>query len=164
MHTGLPQHVKDSTYATILTDSVSLLWKVELKTQIALCQCSPPTSCRCTALAMPEWREMTEQTDWRAKQPSQMSCISEDLKRWGVWALSASRPRTSHHWLPGGGRCRRGSAWWSWKVKKGPPSLQQTLELFQKQHWENSWEMEWSTCGLFRAHRYHIELNWTELR
>ena len=32
-----------------------------------------------TALDMPEWREMTEHTDWWAKQPSQVSCISEDL-------------------------------------------------------------------------------------
>ena len=30
-------------------------------------------SCVCTALDMPEWRETTEQTDWRAKQPPQFS-------------------------------------------------------------------------------------------
>ena len=38
-----------------------------------------------TALDMPEWREMTEQTDWREKQPSQVACVSEDLKCWGTW-------------------------------------------------------------------------------
>ena len=36
------------------------------------------------ALDMPEWRETTEQIDWRAKQPSQVACFSEDLKCW--WA------------------------------------------------------------------------------
>ena len=27
-----------------------------------------------------EWREMTEQTHWRAKQPPQVACVSADLK------------------------------------------------------------------------------------
>ena len=40
--------------------------------------------CGWTALDVPEWREMTEQTDWRAKQPSQVACFSEDLKCWGA--------------------------------------------------------------------------------
>ena len=31
-------------------------------------------------LDMPEWGEMTEQIDWRAKQPSQVVWVSEDLK------------------------------------------------------------------------------------
>ena len=34
---------------------------------------------------MPEWREMTKQIDWTAKQPSQMACVSKDLKCWGAW-------------------------------------------------------------------------------
>ena len=41
--------------------------------------------CGCAALDMPEWREMTEQIDWQAKQPSQAACFSEDLKCWGAW-------------------------------------------------------------------------------
>ena len=35
--------------------------------------------------------------------------------------------------------------------------------VIQRQHWGNSWEMGWSTYGLSRAHRYHLELSWTEL-
>ena len=34
----------------------------------------------CTVLDMPESNEMTEQIDWREKQPSQASCVAEDLK------------------------------------------------------------------------------------
>ena len=41
-------------------------------------------SCGCTALDMPEWREITEQTDWWAKQPSEFACFSEDLKCWAA--------------------------------------------------------------------------------
>ena len=29
--------------------------------------------------------EMTEHIDWRARQPSQMACFSEELKSWGAW-------------------------------------------------------------------------------
>ena len=32
-----------------------------------------------------EWREINEQIDWWKKQPSQVVCIWEDLKCWGVW-------------------------------------------------------------------------------
>ena len=44
-------------------------------------------SCGCmpTALDMLRWREMTEQTGWRTKQPLQLACVSEDLKCWGAW-------------------------------------------------------------------------------
>ena len=36
--------------------------------------------CRCTALDMPEPRDMTEQMDWREKEPPQMACVSDDLE------------------------------------------------------------------------------------
>ena len=36
--------------------------------------------CGCTALDMPEWRQMIEQIDWWAQQPSQVACFLEDLK------------------------------------------------------------------------------------
>ena len=41
-----------------------------MEAQTGMCQCGTSTfenSCGCTALDMPESREMTEQTDWRAK-------------------------------------------------------------------------------------------------
>ena len=47
--------------------------------------------------------------------------------------------------------------------ERGPSSIRRTLEPFQRQRWGNFWEMGWSAYGLFRAHRYHLELNWTEL-
>ena len=31
-------------------------------------------------------------------------------------------------------------------------------EPFQRQRWGNFWETGWSAYGLFRAHRYHLEL------
>ena len=52
----------------------------------------------------------------------------------------------------------RGS-WQSWKDKKGPSSVRQTLELFQRQCWGILREMGWNIHGLFRAHQYHLELN-----
>ena len=42
-------------------------------------------SSECTALDMPEWREMTERIDWRATQPSQVDCFLEGQKCWGDW-------------------------------------------------------------------------------
>ena len=51
-----------------------------------------------------------------------------------------------------------------WKDEGGPSSVRWTLEPFQRQRWGNFWEMGWSTYnGLFCVHRYHFELNQTEL-
>ena len=44
-----------------------------------------------------------------------------------------------------------------WKDERGPSSIRRRLE-----HWGNFWETGWSAYGLFRARRYHLELNWTE--
>ena len=64
-------------------------------------------SCESTVLDMLESRKMTEQTDWREKQPSQVACISEDLNDEELETLPAgTKRRTSHHWSPGGRRCR----------------------------------------------------------
>ena len=49
-----------------------------------------------------------------------------------------------------------------WKDERGPSSVAQTLEPFQRQHWGHFWETGWSTYGLFRAHRYHLQLIWIE--
>ena len=48
-----------------------------------------------------------------------------------------------------------------WKDEGGLSSVRRTVELCQRQRWVNFWETGWSTYGLFRAHRYHLELNWT---
>ena len=61
------------------------------ETQTGMSQCSTSTfedsdSGDCAVLNTLESMEMTEQTEWRAKQPSQMACISTDgLKCWGAW-------------------------------------------------------------------------------
>ena len=54
-------------------------------------------TCGCTALDMPEWREMTEQIDCRAKQPSHVACVSEDLKCWGAWDTTLRAKSQGHH-------------------------------------------------------------------
>ena len=48
-----------------------------------------------------------------------------------------------------------------WKDERGPSSSRRTLEPFQRQSWGNFWETGWSAYGLFRAHRYHPDLNWS---
>ena len=67
---------------------IELATKSGMEAQTGLCQWSASTfenSCGCTKLDMPEWREVIEQIDWRAKQPSQVACLSEGLKCWGAW-------------------------------------------------------------------------------
>ena len=105
------------THAIILTDSVSLLQKVEWEAQTGICQWSTSTfgnSCGCTALDMLEWREMTVQIDWQAKQPSQVACFSEALVlrslRHFLWAQSQGHHNTDHLEERG---IKRGSARWS---------------------------------------------------
>ena len=77
------------------------------------------------ALDMPEWRETTQQTDWRAKQPSQVACFSEDLKCWEAWDIPVgTKPRISHHWSPGEERC--------WKRKRWTIFLERTREAYRQ--------------------------------
>ena len=123
-------------------------------------------SCGCTALDMLEWREMTEQIDWRAKQPSQMACFSEVLKCWEASDTTSRHKAKDITMLIA---CRREVLKEEalddlhWKDERGQLSIRQTLEPFQRQCWGNFWETGWSTYGLFRAHRHHLELKWTEL-
>ena len=39
---------------------------------------------------------LTEQIDWRSKQPSQVACISKDLKCWGAWNYIYSTSQGHH--------------------------------------------------------------------
>ena len=50
-----------------------------------------------------------------------------------------------------------------WKDERRPSLVRRTLDPFQRQRWGNFWETWLSAYGLFRAQRYHLELNWTEL-
>ena len=109
------------------------------------------------------WKVMTEQIDWRAKQPSQVACISEDLKCWGAWDTTSGHKAKditlSIAW--------RREAWKEkalddlpWKAESGPSSIRWTLGPFQRRRWGNFSPTEWSAYGIFRAHRYIS--NWTE--
>ena len=130
------------------------------------CQWSTSTSensCGCTALDMLEWRDMTEQVDWWAKQPSQVAYFSEGLKCWGAWDITCGHKTKD---------VTPSIAWkrevWKeevldnlpWKGERGLSSVRRTLEPFQRQRWGNFWETGWSAHGLFWVHRYHLELNW----
>ena len=145
------------------------MWIVEWESQTEMCRWSTfpfQTTCGWTALDMLEWREMIEQIDWRAKQPSQVACFSEDLKYWEAWNPTCEHKAKgitpSITW--------RREAWKEeaqddrpWKDERGSLSIRRTLESFQRQGWRNFWETGWSAYGLFRAHRYHLELNWREM-
>ena len=95
-----------------------------------------------------EGKWLTEQIDWRAKQPSQV-------------AFSVAEPRTLHHRSPGGemrGKRKRSSLkgweghpirrhWGCFKGNRLGKHLRDRVERIY---------------GLFQAHRYRLELNWTE--
>ena len=137
-------------------------WKAEWEAQIGMSTSTFKHSCGYAALDMLEWREMTEQTDWLAKQLSQVACISEDPKCWGAWDPTCghkAKDITSLITL-------RREAWkeevldnfpWNWRYEREPLSIRWTLELFQRQHWGNSWD----SMG-FSEHVDTI-LNWTEM-
>ena len=141
--------------------------KVEWKSQTGISRWSTSTferSCGCTALDMPEWRETAEQTDWRAKQLPQVACFSEVLRSLRHYLRAQSQGHHTTDRLEGRGVDRRSGRRFPSKDERGNSSVKRTLEPFQRQRWGNFWETGWSACGLFPAHRYHLELNWTELK
>ena len=170
---GLPQEVTVKPHMTSSSQTHWMCykkWKVEWELSPdwnVSCRWSTFTfenSCGYTALGMPEWRETTEQTDWRAKQPSQVACFTEGLKCWEAWDTTCGHKAKDITPLI---TWRREALKEKvlddlpWKDERGPSSIRQTLEPFQRQHWGNLWETGWNAYGLFRVHRYHLELNWT---
>ena len=99
--------------------------------------------------------------------PGQVACFSEDLKCWEAWDSTCGHKAKD---------ITPSIAWrrealkeetlddLPWKDERGPSSIRRTLEPFQRQRWGNFWETGWSAYGLFRALRYHLELDWTEHR
>ena len=145
-------------------------WKVEWETQTGMCRWSTSTfvnSCGCTALDMPEWRETTEQTDWR-KQPLQVACFSEDLKCWEAWDTTCGHKAKdftpSIAW--------RRDAWKEEapddllsKDERGPSSIRRTLDRFKGNCGETSEKRGGAHNTGFSERRdtyYWTELNWTE--
>ena len=47
-------------------------------------------------------------------------------------------------------------------MREGHPVNQTNIgQPFLRRHWANFWETGWSAYGIFRAHRYQLELIWT---
>ncbi len=86
----VPRGDSQTTHATIFTDSVSLLQKVkggmgspDYYVSVVDIFLGKLLWVYCPGHA--EWKEMTEQIDWQAKQPSQVACILNNLKCWEAW-------------------------------------------------------------------------------
>ena len=113
----------------------------------------------CTALEMPEWREMTEQRDWRARHGSQVACVSEYL----VLRSLRHYPQASHQrrhgkgitsspGSPRGEICRKRKRLTIFLERtRGPSSIRRTLELFQRQRFgQTSESRAWMHMGISR--------------
>ena len=100
--------------------------------------------CGCNALDMPKSREMTKQIDWRAKQPSQVVCISEDLEvlksfQHYLWVQSQGNHTINHLDEKG---VERGSTWQSRSVGE-----LQTLPVGTKPRKPHYQSPGWERCG-----------------
>ena len=141
-------------------------WKMEWVAQTGMCQWPTSTfknSCGCTAMDMPEWREMTEQIDWWAKQPSQVACFSEDLKCWGAWdttcGYKARDITPSIAW--------RREAWKEkaldiFLIRTRQGHSQSNTETVSKATLRKLLRDRVEHIWVFQAHRYHLKLNWNE--
>ena len=129
-------------------------WKVEWEVQTGMCRWSTSifeNSCGCRL----------------ASRATLTNGLLEDLKCWEAWDTTCGHKAKDITPL---------IAWrrealkeealddLPWKDERGPSSVRRTLEPFQRHRWGNFGETGWSAYGLFRAHRYHLELNWTELK
>ena len=56
-----------------------------------------------------------------------------------------------------------GDAVFYWMFKKGALISTSSLKQSQRWSWECLWGIGWSAYGLVRGHRYHLQVNWTEL-
>ena len=99
------------------------------------------------------------ETDWRAKLPSQMARVLDDLKCSGAW------DSTCRH------KAKRITPLTAWRrgVERGSPqqSIRRTVELLQRWRWENFWEMGWECIQVFPESIDTIltwhDRNWTGL-
>ena len=140
-------------HAVILTDTLSMIQKVEWEAQIDMCW-QP-------VIHLQRFMQMYWTCWWSNSHkwlPLWKALSVEELETLPVGA----KPRTSQHWLPGGER--HGKSKHSTicsKDEKRLSSSRQTLELFQRQCWGNVLQVEWNAQGLCQA--YSTILNWTEL-
>ena len=89
-------------------------------------------------------------------------CLFQMGKCWEAWDTTCRHKAKDI--TPGGERRGKRKRWMIFlkRTREGHRQWDKTLEPFQRQCWGNFWETGWSTYGLFRAHRYHPERNWTE--
>ena len=114
--------------------------KVEWEAQTGMCQWSTPTfenSRRCTALSIPEWKETTEQIDWRAKHAIIKSGLhlgrSEVLRSLRHYLRAQSRGHHTINRLQETG-VERGSASRS-SLKGRERAIINQMGNFPRQHW-----------------------------
>ena len=96
-----------------------------------------------------------------------VACISEHRKCWGAWDTTCGHK--TRDITPSIAWSRE--AWneealddLPWKDERIPSSIRRIIWNCFKSMLRKFWETECSAYGLFRTHRYHLELNWTELR
>ena len=141
----------------------SMVWPPSLKTVQPIWSQLPAWQCRWKQSPMPSaglFQEVTDRPHMLLSSQIQWACH----KVWKVeWEAQTSiyvsvghppvdaKPRTLHHWLPGGERFGKRKCSTEkvlnnlpWKDERGPSSSRWTLELFQGPHSKNYWEMEWS--------------------
>ena len=112
---------------------------------------------------MPEWREMTEQIEWWAKQSSQVA-----EKIWSADELetlpAGTKPMATHLWSPGGERvakmkCSRWSTQRS-SIKAWERAI--VNHSFRKVTLEKFLRDEWGRVHMVFSVHIDIILNWTE--
>ena len=128
-----------------------------------LCQCSKLTfinSFGCITLDIPLWVEMTEQIDWRGTVISGLRFRKSEVLRCLRFYLLAQTH--GHHTVDrlGGRSAERRSARQSPFKRRERTIVNQTNSGTGSMATLGTW---WSTYGLFRVHRCHFELKWTEL-
>ena len=131
-------------------------WKVEWETHTRMCQrlTSAFTKTPVSVLPWTCWNEgklPSRQTGGQCKSHKcweawDTTCIykAKDITPLTAWRREAWKEEALDV-LP-------------WKGERGPSSIRWTLEPFQRQPLGNFWQ-----GGLFWVHRYHLELNWTDI-
>jgi len=108
--------------------------------------------------------EMAKQMDCREKQTPQMARVPEDLKGWGAWGITCGfKVHCAIDRLEERGVKRGTARRSSLRGRKQPIVSQSNCGAIPyaklRKHLTNELERRWA----FPVHRYHLELNWTDL-
>ena len=149
---------RGESWTIILTDSVSLLQKVEWGNPDWNVSVVDSHLRKLLWLYCPGHARVkgNDQADRLAGKSSHAS-----RKIWSVEELETLP--ASHHQSPGREVWKEEALdiFLEW-TRESHCQSNKDLELFQRWFGETS-EMGWSTYGLFQAHRYHLELNWYKI-